>query len=167
MAKKMKKNKIRLTVLAVAAGLSALLLGGCGKVSPDTDQKEHEPITLLTSAMNYQEFEQALKEEYPEINLEFVSYTSGNGTGYSQYLLEHGEPTDIFPMSVFGMREEQKKYLLDLSGYEFLSNYRTADINQVSLDGAVYLVPIARSVIGLYYNKTLFEENGWEKTTEL
>ena len=78
MAKKMKKNKIRLTVLAVAAGLSALLLGGCGKVSPDTDQKEHEPITLLTSAMNYQEFEQALKEEYPEINLEFVSYTSGN-----------------------------------------------------------------------------------------
>lgn len=163
MAKKMKKNKIRLTVLAVAAGLSALLLGGCGKVSPDTDQKEHEPITLLTSAMNYQEFEQALKEEYPEINLEFVSYTSGNGTGYSQYLLEHGEPTDIFPMSVFGMREEQKKYLLDLSGYEFLSNYRTADINQVSLDGAVYLVPIARSVIGLYYNKTLFEENGWEK----
>lgn len=161
MAKKMKKSKIQLTMLA--AGLCVLLQGGCGKVSPDTEKKEHEPITMLTSSMNYQEFELALKEKYPEINLEFVSYTAGNGTGYSQYLLEHGEPTDIFPMSVFGMREEQKKYLLDLSGYEFLSNYRTADINQVSLDGAVYLVPIARSVIGLYYNKTLFEENGWEK----
>lgn len=167
MAKRMKKSKIQLTAMAVAASLSVLLLGGCGKESPNVAKKEHEPITILTSGMDYREFEQVVKEKYPEINLEFVSYTAGNGTGYSQYLLEHGEPTDIFPMSVFGMREEQKKYLLDLSGYEFLSNYRTADINQVSLDGAVYLVPIARSVIGLYYNKTLFEENGWEKPQNL
>lgn len=162
------KNFFVWSIALVLGGcLCMAALFGCGALPSAAGSQEHEPLTLLTSVMDYHEFEMAVKDKYPEINLEFVSYTGENATGYSQYLLKHGKPTDIFPISVFGMREEQEKYLIDLSGYKFLNNYRTADINQVSLDGAVYLVPVGRSVIGLYYNKTLFEENGWERPENL
>lgn len=147
-------------ILVLSVCICGVLLLGCDKT--ETASKEHKPLTLCASAIDYQEFEKLLKEKYPEVNLEIISYTGSNSTGYAQYTLEHGEIPDIYNVSVFGMQEEQKQYLLDLSGYEFLNNYKTADINQISIDGAVYLVPASSSIIGIYYNKTLFSEQGWE-----
>lgn len=146
--------------LALTFTLCISLLSGCSGEKLKKD--EHEPLSIMTTNVNYSNFEALLREKYPEVRLEFISYTGGNSTGYSQYLLDNGKTPDIFTISIFGMTEQQKKNLLDLSGYEFLSSYKTADINQVTLDGGVYLVPASSSIIGLYYNKTLFAEHGWK-----
>lgn len=74
----------------------------------------------------------------PEVQLDIISYTGSNATAYTQYQFEHNDICDIFSYSIFGSQEEQRNYLLDLSGYEFLSKYKTNDINQVTLEGAVY-----------------------------
>ncbi len=157
------KNKWRRTLaLLVAAALAAGLLTGCGREErPVSTNGEHEPLTILTQGTDYRAFEALLREKYPEVRLECVSYRGSNGTGYSQYRLEHGDIEDIYTLSIFGSPDKQKEYLLDLSGYEFLNKYKTADINQVTLDGAVYMVPASLLMIGIYYNKTLFAEQGW------
>lgn len=163
----MRKRIVR--AAALAASLLGSLLSGCGNsAAGNTVNGEHEPLTVVTTGeMEYEKFKALLAERYPEVKLEFVSYTGSNGTGYCQYQLEHGKIPDIYNTSVFGMQEEQQEYLLDLSGYEFLNNYKTADINQVALDGAVYLVPTSMSIIGIYYNKTMFSEHGWAVPTNL
>ena len=144
-------------VLALALGLT-----GCGNAKKEEAESEHKPLTMQATNIDYTAFCTALEKACPDVLMDFVSYTGSNATGYSQYLLEKGHPTDIYSVSIFGMQPWQKEYLLDLSGYEFLNNYNTADVNQVTLDGAVYLVPASAAIIGLYYNKTLFKENGWE-----
>lgn len=159
----MKTSWKRGAALGAAACLGAGVLGGCAQknAAPPPDTAEHEPLTILTAGMDYANFEALLHERYPDIRLEYISYTGGNATGYTQYLLENGDIPDLYAVSVFSQQERQKEYLLDLSGYPFVNNYKTADINQVTLDGAVYMVPASLTIIGLYYNKTLFAEQGW------
>lgn len=136
-------------------------LAGCG--GPHQEENEgHEPLTIITGEIDYSGLEALIAEKYPEIRLEYISYAGSNTTGYTQYLLQNGEIPDIYSLSVFSMQKEQAKYLLDLSGYEFLNNYKTSDINQVTLDGAVYMVPASSAMIGLYYNQTMFSEHGWQ-----
>lgn len=148
--------------IALALALMLCLgLAGCKNETNEPENGEHEPLTMQTFNIDQAAFRAAVEENCPGVRIEFVSYTGGNATGYAQYMLEKGHPTDIYTVSVFGMQERQREYLLDLSGYEFLNNYNTADINQVTLDGAVYMVPASAAIIGLYYNKTLFTERGW------
>lgn len=157
----MKRIGMKTAGVFLALCLCILLLSGCAR-EQKPESGEHQPLTIMTAGLNFSSFEALLREKYPEVRLEFVSYTGGNGTGYAQYLLNNGRIPDIFTISIFGSPDRQKASLLDLSGFEFLNNYKTADINQVTLDGAVYLVPTSASVICLYYNQTMFAEHGWE-----
>ena len=158
----MKKKTRKALSLSLAGALCASLVSGCApKEAEPQAGGGHEPLTILTAGMRYGAFQELLAETYPEVRLEFISYIGANGTGYSQYLLRNGEIPDICSQGVFTLEEEQQNYLLDLSGYEFCSNYKTADINQVTLNGGVYMLPASQNIIGLYYNRTLFQERGW------
>lgn len=141
--------------------LCVIVAVGCEK-KQSVQKVGHEPLTILTANIKYDGFVKLLKEKYPEVNLEFISYTGPNPTGYSQYLLTNDAIPDIYTTSVFSTLDKQAENLLDLSVYEFLNNYKTVDINQVTLDGAVYLVPASLGIVGLYYNETMFKEYGWE-----
>ena len=139
--------------------ISCLLLAGCRQ---NQTKDTHEPISILSAGINYSEFQKKLKEKYPEINLQIISYTGSNSTGYAQYLFKNHDIPYIYTVSVFGMQDIQSENLIDLSGYDFLNNYKTADIKQVTIDGSVYMVPAASTIIGMYYNQTMFEKNGWK-----
>lgn len=156
---KMKKS---ITILMAVIMMLCLGLTGCRSADENTSDNGHEPLTLLSLNIDQSAFLAALEGNCPGVRIEFISYTGGNGTGYSQYLLDKGHPPDIYTISVFGMQDKQREYLLDLSGYEFLNHYNTVDINQVTLDGAVYMLPTSSAIMGLYYNKTMFAEHGWE-----
>lgn len=158
----MKNHWKKVIALTLAGCLLTALFSGCGNGESRQQSGEHEPLSIMTAGMNYNKFEELLKQKYPEIRLEYISYTGNNATGYSQYLMANNEIPDIYAVSVFSQEDKQPGNLLDLSGYKFLSNYKTADINQVTLDGAVYLVPASLMIIGIYYNKTMFAEYGWE-----
>ena len=55
-----------------------------------------------------------------------------------------------------------RENLLDLSGYGFTDNYQEARLREVTDHGAIYLLPTYYTCIGITYNKTLLEKNGWE-----
>lgn len=168
----------------VALLLSAMMLAGCGSTGAgtstsgsteaevtqeaattavaETATSDHAPLTMTTrSTSDYDEFIAALHEAYPEVNIELISYAGANTTGYSNVQLTAGDISDIFVMSYPPTAELQQENLLDLSGEDFISNINLKVISDLSIDGAVYLLPTRMTLFAVYYNKTLFEEHGW------
>lgn len=108
------------------------------------------------------EFSALLKETYPEVELEFISRLGANGTGYSWAQMRADDIPDIFITSQILDEELAKERLADLSGYSFIDGLSTSVLDQSSIDGGIYLLPISYSMSGIIYNKTLMEEKGWE-----
>ena len=108
------------------------------------------------------EIPELAKEKYPDIELEFISYTGGNRTGYSWAQMRAGDIPDIFITSQILDKDLAKEHLVDLSGYPFINDLPTSVLDQISLDGEVYLLPVNYAMYGIFYNKTLMEEHKWE-----
>lgn len=125
----------------------------------------HEPLTIITAHKDYTQFEKAFKKAYPEVNLEFISYSGHNSTSYLHKILEAGQAPDIYTSNVLPDKEAQKEFLIDLSGYDFSSKYAVSRLNECSIEGSIYMLPCNYSVLGIYYNKTLFEKHGWTVPT--
>lgn len=51
---------------------------------------------------------------------------------------------------------------MDISGYNFVGNYESSLLNQYDVDGAIYMLPGPVIIRSMVYNKTLFEEKGWQ-----
>ena len=51
---------------------------------------------------------------------------------------------------------------MDISGYNFVGNYESSLLNQYDVDGAIYMLPGPFIIRSMVYNKTLFEEKGWQ-----
>jgi|GEM_PF-624387 len=49
----------------------------------------------------------------------------------------------------------------DISGETFLENYLQTTLESISSDGHIYGIPLPMTAVGIYYNKDLFEANGW------
>ncbi len=163
----MQKNNI-LKKLAAVFLCAAMLLSitACGSKTPDpsgSGDDEAVALNLLEVNNNYfRNFTQAVKSSVPDMPLDIEYYCGSNPTAYIRQKLMSQDPPDIVYFSNTPSAEFQQKYLLDLSGYDFLKNYNLSLINQRDVDGAVYTVPANYSIICMMYNKTLFNEHGWE-----
>lgn len=171
----MQKKKILALVLALSCVASTL--AGCGNsketkdsnsseaVKEDSNDKvsDHEVIRMQSPFRNTSEFIDIVHEKYPEINLEIVPYSGQNYTAYVKAQLEAGDLPDIYCTTVYTPgRQDLSEKLLDLSGYGFTDNYQEARLREVTENGAIYLLPTYYTCIGITYNKTLLEKNGWE-----
>lgn len=166
----MKKNNI-LKKMAAGCLCVAMLFSitACdGKTPNSSGSGNDEAVTLNLLEVNnnyFRNFTQAVKNSAPDIPLNIEYYSGSNPSGYIEQKLASQDPPDIVYFSGMLSDEFQKKYLLDLSGYDFLENYNLSMVNQRDVDGAVYSLPANYSIICMMYNKTLFEEHGWEVPT--
>lgn len=141
--------------------------GSGGKQAADSQDKEkageREALTIASfNNLIKEEFITAFHEVYPEVELQIVSYAGSNGSGYAMHSLEHGDIPDIYVSSQNFSKESQEKYLLDLSNYDFVNNYSNTLLDAQDINGGIYLLPSGYQLTGIYYNKTILEENGWE-----
>lgn len=154
----------RLSALALIAGL-CLTLFGCQADGPGGNQEaNNDPNTLTVTLVRDNGVILALEEQFPDLNFEVEHYKGANASGY---LLKHLQNPDAMPDLYIGTffpePELQRQSLLDLSGYGFLNRFQTGFVNNSSIDGQVYLLPCCYQLHFYVYNKTLFEEHGWEK----
>lgn len=49
--------------------------------------------------------------------------------------------------------------------HNFINSLSTTLLDQASIDGGVYALPVNNVMYSIYYNKTLMEEHGWELPT--
>ena len=143
-----------------------LLLAAC---APAGQTEETEALTWGTGGnyARHKPFLELLHKTCPDIELEFVSYAGGNATGYSWAQMRADDIPDIFITTQILDETLAEERLIDLSGYGFVNGFSTAILDQVAIDGGIYLLPVNSTMYGIYYNKTLMEEKGWEVPSNL
>ncbi len=148
------KKTVRRRLLAVLVAAAALL-SGCAQGGGGG--------ALTCSAWSgYERFFALAGETYPKIPIERSPYEGGNRTGYSWVQMRADDIPDIFVTSQILDETLAKERLADLSGYDFINRFTTSVLDQVAVDGGIYLLPVNYGMYGIFYNQTLMEEHGWQ-----
>ncbi len=156
-----------LCLLLAAAGLLSLL-AGCGSRAESGKDSEHPVITMNAPYRNMATFRDLVREKYPEVNLEIIPYNGGNTTAFFTDMRRADQMTDIYFSTVYSPGQyDDKGQLLDLSGFDFTENYVQSRLREVTYEGGVYMMPLGYNALGITYNKTLLEKNGWTLPTNL
>ena len=147
-------------ILGLSVVTVLLCLTGCTNKNATN---EHEAVTILAPYLECDRLADLVHEKYPEVNLEILSYSGANTTQYLQNMLAADDLPDICTQTVYDPDiNDMSDKMIDLSSYDFTDNYVESRLQDVSDDGAIYMLPSAYSCIGITYNKTLLEEHGWE-----
>lgn len=147
----------RLAALFIAV---SLLLCGCSPTTAQNAGTDDDSLTMNTWR-SYNDFHKLLAETRPDLPLSLISYTGCNQTGYSWAQMQADDIPDFFITSQILDEELAAERLVDLSAYPFINRFSTSILDQVAIDGGVYLLPVNSVMYGIYYNKTLMEEHGW------
>ena len=151
-----------LQVVGLLAATAALTACG-GKTETVKKDDTHEVITFMAPYMEEEAFIEQVHSVYPEVNIEIVPYSGDNTTTCLQNMFEANDLPDICTLTVYDpMTYHVSDKLLDLSGYDFPDNYVESRLQEVSDNGAIYLLPSSYNCYGITYNKTLLREHGWE-----
>ena len=159
----MDKKRKALALLLVVCMVAGLFIGCGGGEDTSSDSTEHEPITIMDAQRDYTALVELIHEKYPEINIEIVPYRGSNMSAYMKHQLESGSVvTDIYSTTQAWDSTYQEKYLVDLSKYDVSNLYNEARLSEFTVDGSLYLLPYDYSIVGILYNKSLFEKYGIE-----
>ena len=172
----MKLKKVLSAVLAAVC--TASLLVGCGgsatastgetAASAASSNSDHPVITMNAPYRNAAYFLDVVHKKYPEVNLEVLPYNGANTTSYFTDMRRANDMPDIYFATFYAPgRFDDKGQLLDLSGYDFTGNFVQSRLREVTYDGGVYMLPLGYNALGITYNKTLLEKNGWTLPTNL
>ena len=159
--KKMGRKRILSGILAVFCLVS--LLAGCGGKA-----EAHPAVTMNAPYRNAATFLDLVHEKYPEVNLEITPYNGTNTTSYFNDMRRANQMPDIYFATFYAPgRYDDAAQLLDLSAYNFTGNFVQSRLREVTYNGAVYMLPLGYNALGITYNKTLLEKNGWTLPTNL
>ncbi|MEC5422940.1 extracellular solute-binding protein [Virgibacillus sp. C22-A2] len=116
----------------------------------------------------FNEIISAFKEEHPTINVNFDPTTAPEYDSALNTQLSTETGADIFFVRPFALGKNifDAGHLETISEGDIASMENVADIQKdiyTSEDGEVYAVPFNYVSYGFLYNKTMFEENGWEE----
>lgn len=157
-------RKRAMSVLLVAAMITGTMTGTAVMVKADD-----EPVTLTvlagqstTDAGIEDMIDEALAEKYPNITLEWECVDWGNDfQPKMQQYMQSGLP-DI----MIGKAQDVSTYapqgVLGEIDSTYLDRGLDAARENVTIDGKTYGLVYNAMYQGVYYNKAMFKENGWE-----
>lgn len=127
-------------------------------------EKPKDPITVsFTGWYDESNMENVIKEINNQLNGEIiVEYTFVNLQQYNNVLstqLAAGEGPDIITDGASFPARIKAGNLVEITGEDFLRNFNDAGLSLSSVDGKIYGIPSYGWYSGLWYNKTIFEEN--------
>ncbi len=152
MKTKIAKLMLFVMIFSTLAGLTA-----CGG-----NQNEDNTLRVVVSSDPKFAYMDQMAAAFPDINFEFEYYMGGNTTGYLLEVMNNNEEGDLIFNTVFSTKEDVTSHMLDLSGYPFTGNIRGEILNLLNVDDAIYQISGPLELRCIVYNKTLFEENGWQ-----
>ncbi|MCI7812137.1 MAG: extracellular solute-binding protein [Lachnospiraceae bacterium] len=165
-------NNKKAVVVCSAAVFSSvsLLLGGCGKES-DNGKIQIEMVQYKPEAVKaFEEMEKRFNESHDDIELKIESPNDAMTVLKTRFIKE--DVPDIIGIGgdINYSNFVDSDMLADISDFEGLSTIKQAylDIDKnlefVPMEGT-YAVPYVANAAGILYNRTMFQENGWEIPT--
>jgi ABC-type glycerol-3-phosphate transport system substrate-binding protein len=108
--------------------------------------------------------EEILEEKFPNVDIVLRHDGATNSLNTITADLEAGVGCDlILSRNLTATADIASDYLLDLSSEEFVNNYYMNAVDScTNAEGKLYYLPGPSDVYGIVYDKTLFDENGWE-----
>jgi ABC-type glycerol-3-phosphate transport system substrate-binding protein len=159
--------------LIVACGVT-----GCGKEKTLQGALEHEILTttpvnqdktMITVRVEFgagqtANMEAVLEEKFPDVDIVLRHDGSTDSVYTVKANLEAGVECDlILSRRLPAVADIAGQYLYDLSSESFVDHYyMTAVDSCVNADGNLYYLPGPMDVYGIVYDKTMFDEYGWE-----
>lgn len=113
----------------------------------------------------YDDFLNLAAKTCPDIELEFTAYAGASRVAYSWAQMRSDDIPDIFITSRILDTDLASERLTDLSDFDFVNDIAPGILDQASIDGGIYLLPVSNTMHGIYYNKTLMEEHNWKVPT--
>jgi ABC-type glycerol-3-phosphate transport system substrate-binding protein len=108
--------------------------------------------------------ESVLEEQFPNVDIVLQHDGSTDSVYTIAENLKAGVECDLILSRRLPVVEDiAGDYLLDLSAEDFVNNYYLNSVDSCAdAAGKVYYLPGPSDVYGIVYDKTLFEQNGWE-----
>ncbi len=171
--------KRKLLSVLLCTAMAATLLSGCGNSSEPadnasenvTEETGEEAVTEADSEgktkvrMTYWNSEDTIQalldylgEEVPDVEIEFQFIDNSNYDTIVDTQLSAGEGPDIICESpASALKHAKLGYLAEVN--DLGAKYSSAGTNVYSYDGNIYALPGISWFEGIYFNKTMFEEN--------
>lgn len=166
----MKNTKKAAVCVAAVVAAAGLLLGGCGAES-DNGKVKIEMVQYKPEAVKaFEAMEQKFNETHDDIELKIQSPNDAMTVLKTRFIKE--DVPDIIGIGgdINYSNFLDSDMLMDISDFDGLGDIKQAylDIDKnlefVPMDGT-YAVPYVANAAGILYNRTMFEENGWEIPT--
>ena len=175
-----RRDMLRLTgVGAAGAALAACAVPAAAPDAGGDSAPAMEPVTIIaTSGMPVNTFDNALErslDRLPNIAMEVNANSWGEGgwDGYSDTMLTRiagGEQIDVIMIAIEGLRLLTAKNVLEVLDDFFAADEPANDIlhndihvtlrEMLQVDSKQYLFPFSWNNMVMYYNTTIFEEEG-------
>ena len=162
----MKKKRVLSLLLATAMIVS--LAAGCGSGGGGSENGEEQvTLTILagqstTDAGIEDMIDEAMAEKYPEVTLEWECVDWGNDfQPKMQQYMQSGLP-DIMIGKAQDVATYAPQGILGEIDEQYLDRGLDAARENVTIDGKTYGLVYNAMYQGVYYNREMFEENGWE-----
>lgn len=165
-----------LMALGACAGLEGSVVQGTQDVNntyyPDNeiitieDLEDGRMVIVIDTQYNVSavNIEQAVETQFPEVNVVLRLQNTPDSAYQVKKSLEHGQLGDIV-FGATGLSKDEElfsKYFIDLSNAQFINNYYQNALDGVAVNGKIYMLPGFSDIFGIVYDRTLFEEQGWE-----
>ncbi|WP_125140910.1 extracellular solute-binding protein [Clostridium transplantifaecale] len=166
------KRQIPRFLAGVILLVFAAVLGGCGGPKTSTADEnllgavpetvEDKVIVTVTTSARLDHFAAAVEAKFPEIHLVQDSYMGEFRINEHMARVSNHDCGDLV-MIIAGLvpKVDLSDLLMDLSTQPFPSSYNSNAL-QMDTEGHIYLLPGPLNFNCNVYNKTLFDENGWE-----
>ncbi|WP_256759306.1 ABC transporter substrate-binding protein [Cohnella sp. WQ 127256] len=107
------------------------------------------------------ELNEKFMKENPGIKVKYEGMPGGQFKEFIKTRFAAGDASDVILMHP-GLSDVisygKAGYLLDLAGESWISNFSEASLKATSLEGKTYAIPNDMNVMGVYYNKEIFEK---------
>lgn len=163
----MNNRKTAAVCCTAVIAVSSLFLGGCGK-EPEDGKVQINLVQYKPEAVKaFEAMEKRFNETHEDIELTIESPNDAMTVLKTRFIKE--DYPDIIGIGgdINFSNFVDSDILADISDFEGLSEIKQAylDIDKnlefVPMDGT-YAVPYVANAAGILYNRTMFEENGWE-----
>ncbi len=183
------RSTVGSAALAVVALAASMLLGGCaGPAKQSADQKSggagsaytaendilsykpvetDKPVITIGKYVAFDEtpLDEALEKKFPD--LEIVWMEGHIGPDPIAYMALQSRDGQLPDLMLTNRTAPDNDFLYDLSAENFVSRYNLSALNAMNIDGRLYQIPIANTMAGIAYNKTLFDLHGWKAPESL
>ena len=167
--------KKRLISAVLTAAMVAVPFAACAEAEKEeTEAEKEETVVLEMYEMKgylkdvYLEIVDEFCKEHPNVKVEYTSPDDSETVFFTR--VSSNDIPDI--MSIYPAEYTYQACMrdgvyADLTGKEFLNNVeeRALEFSKCNADGKSYAVPMIYNTMGIYCNKTLFEEAGLELPT--